>query len=131
MPRLAVRVPKRLLLVVAVLLASTVVAIRVWPATAASTQYEAENALIFEGAVNSDHTRFTGTGFVNYANVVGSYVQFTVTAAQAGVATLVFRYANGTTTNRPMDIAVGGTVVSVGLAFPSTGSWDIWQTSSV
>jgi unsaturated rhamnogalacturonyl hydrolase len=131
MGRLTLRVPKRLLLVVAVLLAGTAVAIRVWPAAAASTLYEAENALIFEGAVNSDHTGFTGTGFVNYDNVVGSYVEFTVNAAQAGAATLVFRYANGTTANRPMDIAVNGTVVSAGLAFPGTGSWDTWQTSSI
>jgi hypothetical protein len=35
-------------------------------------------------------------GFVNYDNVVGSYVEWTVTAAQAGAHVLTFRYANGT-----------------------------------
>jgi endoglucanase len=63
--------------------------------------------------------------------VAGSYVQFTVNAAAAGNATLTFRYANGTTVNRPMDIAVNGSVVSAALAFPGTGAWATWSTRSV
>ncbi|MEZ0076220.1 carbohydrate-binding protein, partial [Planotetraspora sp. GP83] len=74
---------------------------------------------------------FSGTGYVNYDNVTGSYVQWTVNAASAGPATVNLRFANGTTTNRPMDIAVNGTVVSSGLAFAGTGSWDTWQTKTV
>jgi hypothetical protein len=38
------------------------------------------------------------------------------------------RYANGTTVNRPMDIAVNGAVAADELAFNSTGTWDTWQT---
>jgi hypothetical protein len=40
-------------------------------------------------------------------------------------------YANGTTTNRPVDIAVNGTVVPAGLAFDGTGNWDTWRTATV
>jgi unsaturated rhamnogalacturonyl hydrolase len=100
---------------------------------AAASLYEAENATIFEGQVNSDHPGFTGTGFVNYDNVVGSYVEFAVSAPAAGTFTLTFRYANGTSTNRPMDIAVNGTVKVPNLAFGSTGTWDNWtnQTATV
>ncbi len=72
------------------------------PALAATgTLYEAENATIFHGTVDSDHTGFTGTGFVNYANEVGSYVEFTVSVPAAMTVALTFRYANGTTTSRP------------------------------
>ena len=39
---------------------------------------EAENATISQGAVNSDHAGFTGTGFVNYDNLTGSYVTYAV-----------------------------------------------------
>jgi len=96
------------------------------PAGAASSRYEAENATISQGAIATNHLNYSGTGFVDYTNVVGSYVEFPVNAATAGTATLTFRHANGTTTNRPMDIRVNGTLVSAGLAFNPTGNWDTW-----
>ena len=95
------------------------------------TRYEAENATISQGVVESNHPGHSGTGFVNYDNVAGSYVQFTVNAAAAGTATLRFRHANGTTTNRPLDIAVNGSVVRAGLAFNGTGAWTTWQTVTI
>jgi hypothetical protein len=93
--------------------------------------YEAEDATIYHGTVDSDHTGFTGTGFVNYVNETGSYVEWTVDAPRAGDATLTFRYANGTNTNRPMDISVNGSVVSRTLAFNDTLAWDEWDTRTV
>jgi hypothetical protein len=92
------------------------------------TRYEAESATITAGVVESNHTGFSGTGFVNFANAVGSAVEFTVNAAAAGTATLRFRFANGTTLNRPLDIAVNGSVVRAALAFGGTGAWTSWQT---
>ncbi len=90
--------------------------------------YQAENATISQGLVESNHAGFTGTGFVNYDNVTGSYVEWTVPAATAGNATIAIRYANGTAVNRPMDITVNGTLVRDELAFPGTGAWTTWQT---
>src|SRR5689334_21197600 len=86
-------------------------------AHAAATRYEAETATISQGTVDNNHAGFSGAGFVDYTNVTGSYVQFTVTAASAGTATLAIRYANGTTVNRPMDITVNGMTVAAGTAF--------------
>jgi alpha-galactosidase len=94
-----------------------------------STRYEAENATISQGTVDSDHDGFSGTGFVNYTNVAGSFVQFGVTATQTGPATLVFDFANGTTTDRPMDITVNGTLVAHNLSFPPTGAFTLWSTT--
>jgi alpha-L-fucosidase len=92
--------------------------------------FEAESATIFHGTVDSDHAGFSGTGFVNGTNEVGSYVEFTVPDAQAGVATLTFRYANGTTTGRPMNLTVnGGTPTSI--AFNSTTDWTSWTNATV
>lgn len=99
------------------------------PAAAAPTLYEAENAQISAGVVESNHAGFTGSGFVNYDNATGGYVEFTVNAAQSGPTALAFRYANGTTGNRPLDISVNGVTTSV--AFPGTGSWTNWRTASV
>ncbi|MEV0091014.1 carbohydrate-binding protein [Streptomyces sp. NPDC050738] len=97
----------------------------------ASGVYQAEEARISQGVVESDHTGFNGSGFVNYTNISGSYVEWNVESAAAASATLGLRYANGTTANRPMDITVNGTVVSAGRAFNPTADWDTWATSSL
>jgi hypothetical protein len=81
--------------------------------------------------VESNHLGFSGTGFVNYNNVVGSYVEWTGNAAAAGTVTLVFHYSNGTTTNRPMSITVNGATVAAAQAFGGTTNWDTWKTVSI
>ncbi|WP_370948365.1 cellulase family glycosylhydrolase [Amycolatopsis sp. cg5] len=113
------------------LLATAAASVVAQPAVAAPVLYEAENAVISKGVVESNHAGFTGTGFVNYDNTTGGYIEYTVTAAQAGSAKLTFRYANGTTANRPLDISVNGTLVSDNLAFPGTGAWTTWKTATV
>ncbi|RSM86704.1 carbohydrate-binding protein [Kibdelosporangium aridum] len=97
----------------------------------AVTRHEAENATIVQGVVESNHAGHSGTGFVNYDNVVGSSVEFTAQAAAAGPATLKFRFANGTTTNRPLDISVNGTVAAQAVAFNGTGAWTTWQDVTI
>src|SRR5439155_21516506 len=44
--------------------------------------------------------------------------------------TLLFRYANGDSANRPLDVAVNGASVGV-RPFASTGSWDDWLDQAV
>lgn len=99
------------------------------PVTQAATDYQAENATC-QGTIDSNHAGFTGTGFCNTTNAVGAFVEWSVTAATAGSATLTFRFANGTTTNRPMDITVNGALVANDLAFPGTGAWTSWSTAT-
>ncbi|MBB5078558.1 glycosyl hydrolase family 28 protein [Nonomuraea endophytica] len=94
------------------------------------SRYEAEEATIAQGVVESNHAGFTGTGFVNGDNAAGPYVEWTVTAAQAGAATLAFRHANGTAVNRPMAVSVnGGAPVTVN--FPGTGAWTTWTNATL
>ena len=102
-----------------------------WATGGAATRYEAENATISQGVVATNHTGFSGTGFADYNNVSGSYVQWSVTAASAGPATVTIRFANGGTTNRPMDIRVNGTVAATGVAFGGTGNWNTWQNRTL
>ncbi|HCT79107.1 MAG TPA: chitinase [Micromonosporaceae bacterium] len=91
---------------------------------AADPDFQAENAVISQGVVESNHVGFTGTGFVNYNNVSGSYVEFAVNSP-GGTFALEFRYANGTTINRPV------TVNGIALDFPGTGAWTTWQTRTM
>ncbi len=98
------------------------------PSGPAPVDYQAESAVISQGVVESNHAGFTGTGFVNLDNVIGSSAEFSV----AGPASsLVVRYANGTTTNRPMDVLVDGSVVAAAVSFNGTGAWSTWATKSV
>ncbi|MEE1752071.1 cellulase family glycosylhydrolase [Streptomyces sp. SP18CS02] len=98
---------------------------------AAPVTHEAENATVSRGAVESDHTGFTGTGFVDYDNATGGYIEWKVDATRAGTATLTLRYANGTATNRPMDVTVNGSAAAPARAFPGTGAWNSWSTAAV
>lgn len=92
-------------------------------------RFEAEDGLC-QGTVDSNHAGFSGAGFCNTTNAVGSAEEWTITREQAGTASLVFRFANGTTAARPMDLVVNGTSVGT-LNFAGTGAWTTWQTASV
>jgi pectate lyase len=93
--------------------------------------YQAESGSLSQAAVESNHSGFTGSGFVNFDNLVGSSAQWTVNQASAGTATITFRYANGTTSNRAMSISVNGTVINSSLAFNGTGAWATWAEQSM
>ncbi|MDX3102871.1 glycosyl hydrolase family 28 protein [Nonomuraea angiospora] len=97
----------------------------------AGTRYEAENATIFQGAAESNHAGYSGTGFVNTDNVAGAYVEFAVSAAAAGSRTLTIRYANGTSTNRPFAVTVNGAAAGSAVNAPGTGAWTTWVSTSV
>src|SRR6266545_4011319 len=116
--------------VVAVLAAGILIVVRAEPALATPVMYEAEQATIVNGGtIDSNWPGYTGTGFVNTANAVGAGVELTLTIGAAGNGTLVFRYANGTTSDRPASITVNGTTQAT-LQFPPTGSWSTWSTQT-
>ncbi|HEV3357228.1 MAG TPA: CBM35 domain-containing protein [Pseudonocardiaceae bacterium] len=124
------------LLAVAVLLLALLTTILARPAAAASTSYEAESAALSGGAVvGTDHTGYTGTGFVEGyidANKGTADTTFTVSAASAGSYTSTLRYANGTTATMTLSIYVNGTKLSQ-ISLPATADWNTWatQTTSV
>ncbi|MFD4673965.1 cellulase family glycosylhydrolase [Lentzea sp. NPDC058450] len=100
-------------------------------ANAAVTEYQAENATITNGVVESNHAGFTGAGFVNYDNATGSAVEFTVNSPTSAAAKITFRYSNGTSTNRPMNIYLNDTLKQSGWSFPGTGAWSTWNTKTI
>jgi pectate lyase len=91
-----------------------------------------ENATGFcgvDGTVDSDNGGYTGSGFANTTNATGATVRYKVSVSSGGSYTLRWRYANGTTSNRPANVRVNGAVVgSVTLA--PTGAWTTWSNSS-
>jgi len=95
--------------------------------------YEAEEATIKEAIIDNQHPGYTGTGFVDYKpNAPGGTITWTIPDIQAdGEYSFVFRYANGSAENRPVEITVNDQIVREELAFHSTGEWTNWQTVSI
>lgn len=115
----------------AMVLSGTVAVFALNAAHAAPVRYEAEAApATCTGTIDSNHAGFSGSGFCNGTNAVGAAAQFTVNGGSGGTATVNIRYANGTTTNRPADISVNGSVVRAGFGFEGTGAWTSWATKA-
>jgi glucose/arabinose dehydrogenase len=91
--------------------------------------YEGEEATIVGGAtIASDHSKYSGSGFVANMTTVGSGVTFTVNAAQAGPQPVHVRYSNGpnpSVKTKLVSLIVNGTEVDP-LALPSTTDWKTW-----
>ena len=101
-------------------------------ASAATNRYEAESPpAVCGGAVASNHSGYSGSGFCDTTNALGSAVQFTVSTPGPVTAVLSIRYANGGSTGRPADVSVNGTVAQGGLPFELTGAWTTWATKTL
>jgi hypothetical protein len=94
-------------------------------------QYEAESAALTGGTrVESDHTGYTGTGFVGGytdGNKGSAAAAFTVSATVAGATPLTLRYANGTGAAQTLSLYVNGARVQP-ISFAATANWDTWGT---
>ena len=100
-------------------------------ASAASTVYEAQSASLSGGAVlGTDHTGYTGTGFVEGytdANKGTADTTWTVSANASGVAPVTLRYANGTGSTMTLSVYVNGTKIQQD-QLPVTADWNTWGT---
>jgi hypothetical protein len=101
------------------------------PSTSGSDLFEAEAAAVYGGAVSSSIPGFTGTGFFDFRGWEAATVTWTVPRAKAGTCTLVLRYGNGSTSQRPLRVLVNGVPATVALAFPPGAWWGEWKTVSV
>ncbi|MGC4943496.1 glycoside hydrolase family 97 catalytic domain-containing protein [Kribbella sp. DT2] len=88
---------------------------------------EAESAELVSGACRrTDHTGYTGTGFVACLKTKDSGVRVVAPVAAAGLYTVSLRYANAIGTTQTMTLA-GGTR-SVQLSLPTLANWDTWSS---
>ncbi|MCU7551760.1 carbohydrate-binding protein [Chitinophagaceae bacterium LB-8] len=95
-----------------------------------TTILEAESAVLNKAVVAADRAGFTGTGFVDFINSTDDYIEWTFNKVDSGSVVLQFRYANGSTADRPLKFEVNNVVVNTTLSFPPTGSWTNWSTVS-
>ncbi len=97
--------------------------------TQKTTRYEAELAMLSGPVVDSTKSGFSGTGYADYTNATGDFIEWTVSAETTGAAELIFRYALETG-DRPLQIKVNGVVVAASLSFPATGAWTTWGNTA-
>ncbi|NUT20704.1 MAG: carbohydrate-binding protein [Hamadaea sp.] len=94
-------------------------------------QYEAESATLSGGtAIATDHSGYTGSGFVGGytdGNKGTAATTFAVNIANAGSATVTARYANGTGGAMTLSIYVNGAKVRQ-TTYPALANWDTWGT---
>ena len=91
---------------------------------------EAEDATLSGGVtIATNQPSYSGTGFGDFPSANSGYVEWALNTSGLGDITFNFRYANGATNDRPLEIMVNGTVVNPSLSFPSNGSWS-WQNTA-
>jgi lysophospholipase L1-like esterase len=91
-----------------------------------TSKYEAEEAILSEAIVETVNAGYSGNAYINYDNKAGSYVEWSVNISEWGEYRLLYRYANGTSVNRPMEIRVNGNIIANSHDFNTTGEWTTW-----
>ncbi|MNI04431.1 Cycloisomaltooligosaccharide glucanotransferase precursor [compost metagenome] len=89
------------------------------------TRYEAESAALNGVSTNTNHTGYTGTGFVDGFGDNGDYVDFTISAPEAGKYALVFRFANDTGSKATRNVYVDNVLVKE-IDFLDQADWNTW-----
>ena len=104
------------------------------PEAPADGIYELEDGILTGTAgIDTEHAGFTGSGFVDGIQTIGSGVTVDVVAPRAGAYDLVLRYANGPNPQpnqaKKMSLYVGGVLQTIVL--PPLGDWKTWGTHTV
>ncbi|WP_460542918.1 carbohydrate-binding protein, partial [Glycomyces halotolerans] len=90
---------------------------------------ESSSSATCDGAIESEHAGYSGSGFCNTENTSGVTAGFTLDAGSGGQATLTVGYANGTSSGRSADLVVNGSTAA-SLSFGPTGAWTGWSTET-
>ncbi|MBN2739050.1 MAG: pectate lyase [Spirochaetales bacterium] len=97
----------------------------------APLKLEAEEMSMNKAEIESEHGGFSGSGYVNFANEPGGYLEWSINSSTATKVTCTFIYANGGSNSRPLDITVNGNIITSNMDFPSTDAWNSWTPLSV
>ncbi|SDN52247.1 dextranase [Paenibacillus sp. yr247] len=93
--------------------------------TPTNNVYEAETAIKTSVTTNTNHTGYTGTGFVDGFVAANEGVSFIVNAATNDDYSLRFHYSNGGT-DATRDVFVDGAYAGT-VRFKGTANWDTWN----
>ena len=92
--------------------------------TGVFANYEAENATISGGTLDTNHPGYSGTSFWANVNSVGNSIEFTVNSGAGGNTEITCRYSSGNGT-KTMNLYVNDVKIRT-VSFPGTANWDTW-----
>ncbi|MGA5507048.1 DUF5110 domain-containing protein [Streptomyces umbrinus] len=103
-----------------------------FPVPTGGTVLQAEDAGLDGAVIDTRHREYTGAGYADFAtsSVSAAFIEWTLPVTTAGPRGMVFRYANGSSLDRPLAVSVDGRTVGT-LSFPPTGGWDAWTVTEV
>lgn len=81
-----------------------------------------------DGTVDSDNRGYTGPGFANTENAVGSGTEWKIDLASETSVDVEWTYALAGNGSRPGAVRVNGATRIAQLDFPATGGWESWST---
>lgn len=92
-----------------------------------SIQVEEEFCYL-QGSVETEHSGFTGSGFVDFENAVDSKLDFAIGSNKDISCTMKIRYAHGKTDERSIEVYVNDNLEIPTIDFAPTGAWTTWDT---
>jgi len=92
---------------------------------------EAEDACSMDGTVDSDNEGFSGRGFVNTENKLGSFIVWYLGSNTEQDIDVNIAYSNGSGTDRNASLKVNGLTQIEEVAFEPTVSWTHWVEKKV
>ena len=96
-----------------------------------SLKYEAENTVFNQTLFEDKHEGFSGKGYANLDNAVGSSITFALCLPEGDERKVKLTYANGGSANRPVSILVNGKVLVERLDLEPTGEWTAWKDAEL
>lgn len=92
--------------------------------------YEGEDYTSQSGcSITNSYPGYSGTGSIDYGGN-GSYIEWNNVTGGGGEALLTFRYASGSSGNRPCDVIINGNNVGT-IDFVPTGSFSTWEETNL
>jgi hypothetical protein len=83
-----------------------------------------------DGDIDSEHSGHTGTGYANTDNALDNGITWSVNIPLAGSYSILWRYANGASSDRTAQLMEDGTTLLTGISMPTTGAWDSWASTT-
>ncbi len=102
------------------------------PTTASVTLQENETGVCPSGGewiIETEHAGYTGSGYINTDNAAGTGINYRIEVFAGQTHAFVWRFANGGS-SRSANLIIDGQTVASGIAFPATGAWTAWSTTT-
>ena len=90
---------------------------------------EAEEAKVVGAEIATNHVGYSGTGFVDFINKEGDYIEWTTQTKLSGTYVLTFGFSNGSAAERFLAVSVDGEDAGVH-SFGAITTWDNWAHHS-